>query len=179
MKALVASLLLFLAAGCTTPPEIKQALIAKDQAYIDNQRLMSQYGERVGSISERHRAGYRFVQTRLMPDLAVQRATTDPKAAGVPDDLLAQDDAEKGGPEVVTLINDVRLQRLPERKDTNGRPVFHAGTRTMPALWQQLSDLIALVEQGVEKDSSPVARADMAVFDKYQTNLQALRRIMP
>ena len=28
--------------GCATPPEVKQALIAKDQAYVENERLMQQ-----------------------------------------------------------------------------------------------------------------------------------------
>ena len=29
-------------AACTTPPEIKQALVAKDQAYAQNEQLMEQ-----------------------------------------------------------------------------------------------------------------------------------------
>jgi hypothetical protein len=33
------------------------------------------------------------------------------------------------------------------------------------------------VEEKVEKDSGLAASADMTVFDKYQTNVQALRRI--
>ena len=31
--------------GCATPPEVKQALVAKDQAYAENERLMQQYRE--------------------------------------------------------------------------------------------------------------------------------------
>ena len=27
--------------GCATPPEVKQALVAKDQAYAENARLMN------------------------------------------------------------------------------------------------------------------------------------------
>jgi hypothetical protein len=42
---------------------------------------------------------------------------------------------------------------------------------------QQLPELIARVEQRVEKDSSLATSADMTVFDKYQTNVEALRRI--
>lgn len=177
MKSLVALLLLALTMGCTTPPEIKQALSAKDQAYLENQRLMSQYRQLVNNINERHRTWYRFVQTRLKFDLAVQWATTDPKVADVPDGQLAQDDAELLGPEVISLINDMRLQQLPERNDSSGRPVFRAGTKTMNELLQQLPELIARVEQRVEKDSALATSADMTVFDKYQTNVEALRRI--
>ena len=67
----VSLLLLALTTACTTPPEIKQALNAKDQAYIENQRLVSQYRELVQNINERHRTWYRFVQTRLKLDLAL------------------------------------------------------------------------------------------------------------
>ena len=170
-------LLLALATGCTTPPEIKQALNAKDQAYVENQRLMSQYRQLVQNINERHRTWYRFVQTRLKLDLAVQWATTDPKVAAVPDDQLAQDDADLLGPDVVGFINKMRLQGLPERKGSGGRSVFQAGTKDMNTLLQELPELIALVGEKVEKDSGQAASADMTVFDKYQTNVQALRRI--
>ena len=177
MKFLAAPLLLIaLATGCTTPPEIRQALSAKDRAYVENQRLMSHYRELVRNINERHRTWYRFVQTRLKLDLAVQWATTDPKVAEVPDDQLAQDDAELLGPDIVGFINKMRLQGLPERKGSNGRPSFQAGTKTMNLLLEQLPDLIALVEEKIEKDSGQGA-ADTAVFDKYQTNVEALRRI--
>jgi hypothetical protein len=173
----VSLLLLALTTACTTPPEIKQALNAKDQAYIENQRLVSQYRELVQNINERHRTWYRFVQTRLKLDLAVQWATTDPKVAAVPDDQLAQDDADLLGPDIVGFINTLRLQGLPERKGSGGQSVFEAGTKEMNTLLQDLPGLIALVEEKVEKDSGLAASADMTVFDKYQTNVQALRRI--
>ncbi len=177
MKVVVGLLvLLTLATGCATPPEIKQALISKDQAYVENQRLMAQYRELVQNINQRHQIWYRFVQTRLKLDLAVQWATTDPKLADVPDDQLAQDDAETLGPDVVSLINDMRLQHLPERKGMNGQPVFRAGTKTMDALLQGLPQLVARVDQKVDKEAADIS-ADMTVFDKYQTNVEALRRI--
>jgi hypothetical protein len=139
---------------------------------------MSQYRQLVHNINERHRTWYRFVQTRLKLDLAVQWATTDPKMADVQDGQLAQDDAELLGQEIVSVINDIRLQQLPERRDSNGqKTVFRAGTKTMNELLQQLPELIARVEQRVEKDSSLATSADMTVFDKYQTNVEALRRI--
>lgn len=43
-----------LLAACTTAPEIKQALAAKDQAYGEHQRLMQQYRELVSNITARH-----------------------------------------------------------------------------------------------------------------------------
>ena len=49
--------------GCTTPPEVKQALIAKDQAYVENERLMEQYRELVSHVTQRHQQWYRYVQT--------------------------------------------------------------------------------------------------------------------
>jgi hypothetical protein len=178
MRFLVTPLLLIaLATGCTTPPEIKQALFAKDQAYVENERLMSEYRELVRNINERHQTWYRFVQTRLKLDLAVQWATTDPKLPQVPDDQLAQDDADLLGPDIVAFINKVRLQGLPERKGPNGQPVFRAGTKTMNAFLEELTDLIALVEEKVEKDSSQPASTEMTMFDKYQTNVEALRRM--
>ena len=66
-------------AACTTPPEIKQALAAKDQAYAENEQLMQQYRELVGNITTRHQQWYRFVQTRLKLNLALQWATTNPR----------------------------------------------------------------------------------------------------
>lgn len=178
MRFLVPPLLLIaLATGCTTPPEIKQALFAKDQAYVENERLMSEYRELVRNINERHQTWYRFIQTRLKLDLAVQWATTDPKVPEVADDQLAQDDGDLLGPDIVAFINKVRLQGLPERKGPNGQPVFRAGTKTMNAFLQELTDLIALVEEKVEKDSGQAASTDMTVFDKYQTNVEALRRM--
>jgi len=165
------------AAGCTTPPEIKLALNAKDQAYAENQRLMSEYRELVQNINERHRTWYRFVQTRLKLDLALQWATSDPKVADVPNDQVTQDDAELLGPDLVGFVNQMRLQGLPERKGPDGQSVFRAGTKTMNSLLEQLPGLVALVEEKVEKDAGQSSSADMTVFDKYQTNVQALRRM--
>ena len=45
------ALALLVFVGCATPPEIKQALVAKDQAYVENERLMQQYRELVGHVT--------------------------------------------------------------------------------------------------------------------------------
>lgn len=163
--------------GCTTPPEVKQALIAKDQAYAENQRLMEQYRELVSNVTERQHQWYRHVQTRLKLNLALQWATTNPKLTDVADVELAKDDAELLGSEVIALINDIRLKNLPERKGPNGQVVFQAGTGDMNNLLQKLPELIGRVEQRVTKDSQASSAVDLTAFDQYRTNVGALRRI--
>ncbi len=163
--------------GCTTPPEIKQALIDKDQAYAENERLMQQYRELVGNITERHQQWYRYVQTRLTLNLALQWATTNPKLTDVGDAELAKDDADLLGPETITLINEIRLKNLPERKGPTGQVVFQAGMGDMNNLLQKLPELVGRVEQRVAKDSQASSTVDLTVFDQYRTNVEAVRRI--
>ena len=50
-----------LSVGCVTPPEVKQALVTKDQAYAENERLMQEYRELVSSVTARHQHWYRYV----------------------------------------------------------------------------------------------------------------------
>ncbi|HEY5932749.1 MAG TPA: hypothetical protein VIT63_07520 [Nitrospira sp.] len=163
--------------GCTTPPEVKQALIDKEQAYVENERLMQQYRELVGNVTERHQQWYRYIQTRLKLNLALQWATTNPKLTGVDDVELAKDDAELLGAEVSALINEMRLKNLPERKGPTGQIVFQAGTGDMNNLLQKLPELIGRVEQRIEKDSQASSTVDLTAFDHYRTNVQAVRRI--
>jgi hypothetical protein len=163
--------------GCSTPPEVKQALIAKDQGYAENQRLMEQYRELVTNVTERHHQWYRQVQTRLKLNLALQWATTNPKVTDVPESELAKDDAELLGSEVIALINDIRLKNLPERKGPNGQVVFQAGTGDMSNLLQKLPELTGRVMQRVEKDGQASSTVDLTAFDQYRTNVGALRRI--
>lgn len=163
--------------GCVTPPEVKQALIAKDQAYLENQRLMQEYRELVENVTSRHHHWYRYVQTRLKLNLALQWATTNPKLTDVSDAELASDDADLLGEEVLALINDIRLKNLPERKGPTGQVVFHAGTGDMNNLLQKLPELIGRVEQRVGKDSEASSTVDVAAFDQYRTNVEAVRRI--
>ena len=163
--------------GCATPPEVKQALIDKDQAYAENERLMQQYRELVSNVTERHHQWYRHVQTRLKLNLALQWATTNPKVTDVPESELAKDDAELLGPEVIALINEIRLKNLPERKGPNGQVVFQAGMGDMNNLLQKLPELIGRVEQRVAKDSQASSTVDLTAFDQYRTNVEAVRRI--
>lgn len=113
--------------GCSTPPEVKQALIAKDQGYAENQRLMEQYRELVSQVTQRHQQWYRHIQTRLKLNLALQWATTNPTMINVSEADLAKDDADLLGAEVIALINEIRLKNLSERKGPNGQPIFSAG----------------------------------------------------
>lgn len=174
----ITGLLLCLAlAACTTPPEVKQALAAKDQAYTENEQLMRQYRELVSNITTRHLQWYRYVQTRLKLDLALQWATTNPRQAEVPDAALAEDDAALLGSDVMAVINSIRLKSLPERKGQNGQPVFAAGSGDMTNLVQHIPDLIARVEQRVDSDAKAPQSVDLTAFDQYRTNVEALRRI--
>lgn len=163
--------------GCATPPEVKQALIAKDQAYAENQQLMEQYRQLVSNVTQRHQQWYRHVQSRLKLNLALQWATTNPKLTNVAEAELAKDDADLLGPEVVALINDIRLKNLPERKEPTGQVVFQAGTGDMSNLLQKLPELIGRVEQRVAKDSQASSEVDLTAFDHYRTNVEAVRRI--
>jgi hypothetical protein len=163
--------------GCATPPEVKQALVAKDQAYAENERLMQQYRELVKNVTTRHQQWYRYVQTRLKLNLALQWATTNPKLADVPDADLTKDDADLLGSEVIAIINDIRLKQLPERNGPTGQAVFLAGTGEMSNLLQKLPELIARVERRVEMDSQLSSTLDLTAFDQYRTNVEALRRI--
>ena len=173
----VIALALLVSVGCATPPEVKQALVAKDQAYNENERLMQQYRELVRNVTARHQLWYRYVQTRLKLNLALQWATTNPKLTGVADAELTKDDADLLGPEVIAVVNDMRLKQLPERKDHTGQTVFLAGTGDMTNLVQKLPELIARIEQRVSKDSQVASTLDLTAFDQYRTNVEALRRI--
>ncbi|HSA84975.1 MAG TPA: hypothetical protein VLE46_02250 [Nitrospira sp.] len=176
LTILVALSVLF-GVGCAAPPEVKQALIAKDQAYAENERLMQQYRELVGNVTQRHQQWYRYVQTRLKLNLALQWATTNPKLTEVVDADLAKDDADLLGIEVVALINEIRLKSLPERKGPTGQILFQAGMGDMNTLLHKLPELIGRVEQRVAKDSQASSTVDLTAFDQYRTNVQALRRI--
>lgn len=164
-------------AACTTPPEIKQALVAKDQAYAGNEQLMQQYRELAGHITTRHLQWHRYVQTRLKLNLALQWATTDPTLTGIPDADLTGDDADLLGSDVMALVNEVRFKSLPERKGPNGQPLFLAGSGDMRHLVQRLPELIARIDRRVASDSQVPSAVDLTAFNQYRNNVEALRRI--
>ena len=173
----VASLSVLLCVGCATPPEVKQALVTKDQAYAESERLMQQYRELVSNVTERHQHWYRYIQTRLKLNLAVQWATTNPKLTDVADPELAKDDADLLGPEVIALINEIRIKSLPERKGPSGQVIFQAGAGDMNDLLQKLPELIGRIEERVAKDSQASSTVDLTAFDQYRINVEAVRRV--
>ena len=177
MLRIAGALVLASLAACSTPPEVKQALAVKDHAYAENEQLMQQYRELVSHITTRHLQWYRYVQTRLKLDLALQWATTNPRVADVPDAAMAEDDAATLGSDVLTLINAIRLKSLPERKGPTGQPLFAAGAGDMSNLVQQLPDLIARVEQHVAGGAQVPQTVDLTAFDRYRNNVEALRRL--
>ena len=163
--------------GCTTPPEVKQALIDKDRIYAENERLMQQYRELVSNVTQRHQYWYRYVQTRFKLNLALQWATTNPKLTDVADAELAKDDADRLGEDVIALVNEIRLKNLPERKGPSGQIVFQTGTGDMNNLLQKLPELIGRIEEQVVKDSRTSSTADLTAFDQYRTNVEAVWKI--
>lgn len=179
MKAahIVIVVLSLVSLGCATPPEVKQALIAKDQGYAENQRLMEHYRELVSQVTQRHQQWYRYLQTRLKLNLALQWATTNPAITNVSEADLAKDDADLLGSEVIALINEIRLKNLSERKGPNGQPIFLAGVGDMNHLLQKLPELVSRVEHRVAKDSQVSSIVDLTAFDHYRANVEALRRI--
>ena len=90
---------------------------------------------------------------------------------------MTNDDADLLGPEVIAIVNTIRLKQLPERKGPTGQAVFLAGTGDMTNLLQKLPELIARIEQRVAEDLQPSSTLDLTVFDQYRTNVEALRRI--
>ncbi len=138
---------------------------------------MQQYRELVSNVTERHQQWYRYVQTRLKLNLALQWATTNPKLTDVADPELAKDDAELLGPEVIALINEIRIKNLPERKGPSGQVIFQAGMGDMNNLLQKLPELIDRIEQRVTKDSQASSTVDLTAFDQYRTNVEAVRRV--
>lgn len=183
--------------GCATPPEVKQALVNKDQAYAENKRLMEQYRELVMNINERHGQWNRFLKNSLLMDLALKWATTNPKpeAGAVYVDISKKlivgasetdspSDAEtrrlKLGEDILTAINKIRLKGLPERKDKEGKITFQEGgvRNTMDHLVEELPSLVAAIVEKVDADQEAFAQTiDMSPFDDYQTNLASLRRV--
>ena len=150
-RLFTAGLLLGLLSGCATPPEVKQALVAKDQAYQQNAQLMDQYRELLENVNHRFAYWQKLIETRLKLSLALKWATTDPFPSDAPEkqQLRAETAANELGSEVVKLINEVRLAELPARSGPNNQPIFTKGTGTMSGLVQNLPGLVALIARTI------------------------------
>lgn len=185
-------------AACTTPPEIKQALVAKDLAYGENARLMNIHRELLVNIDTRYWYWYRYAKKLALLDNALKWATTDPDPpeklverlakGGMPMEKAREQarlmhttvlKLELGTPDtLLKVINAIRLKDLPERKDKDGIVAFEKGQGDMNKLVQGIPELIQAIQENVEAEYQEENKAaDYSAFDDYQTNLAALRRI--
>ena len=179
--------LTILCVGCTTPPEVKQALIAKDQTYAENARLMDMHRQLLEMIDQRYAYWYQYTKQLALLNLALKWATTDP---GPTDEagrsaLVSATIKEFGtDPDMrralIKAINNMRLKDLPERKDKQGEMVFEKGQGDMSRLVREIPTLIQAIHTQVEAEQKTEERhmpTDYSGFDDYQTNLAGLRRI--
>jgi hypothetical protein len=172
--------------ACVTPPEVKQALAAKEQAYNDNAALMQQYEMLVRNINDRTLYWSRFLKTREYLDLVLKLATAE-KLDPAKTDLYRRtirggvilSEREKAG-ETLTPIETSRLQLGDKMMDRL------QGVRLDPAkpgqdmnnLLRALPGLVTLAEDMAAADASIVAgQIDYGAFEDYRTNVAALRRI--
>ena len=173
-------LVLGLLTGCATPPEVKEALRAKDQAYSENVQLMDQYRELLENVDARFEYWHRLIETRLKLSLALKWATTDPGANDPAEkqQLLADEVATQLGPDVVKLVNKVRLAKLPARSGASTPDLFRKGEGTMTGVIQALPALAATIGTTVAADyRKTVKPLDAGAYNDYRTNVAALRRL--
>ncbi len=173
-------LVLGLVPACASPPEVKQALRAKDQAYLENAQLMDQYRELLENVNTRFEYWQRLIETRLKLSLALKWATTDPGANDPPEKqlLLADTVAQQLGPDILKLVNKVRLAKLPARTGSANQELFKKGDGTMTTLIQALPGLTAAIDEAVRVDyRKTVTPTDFSAYDDYRTNIAALRRM--
>jgi hypothetical protein len=173
--------------GCATPPEVKQALIAKDQAYAENARLMDMHRELLVNIDQRYAYWYQYTKQLALLNIALKWATTDPgstdesaRGALVSATIkeFGQDQDRRSA--LIKVINSMRLKDLPERKDKQGTVVFDKGRGDMASLVREIPTLIAVIHTHVDAERKIDAQnkpTDYSGFDDYQTHLAALRRI--
>lgn len=183
----VLAVLSTLCIGCTTPPEVKQALIAKDQAYAENARLMDMHRQLLETIDQRYAYWYQYTKQLALLNLALKWATTDPgpadeagRGALVSATIKEFGTAPDMRSALIHAINSMRLKDLPERKDKQGTIVFEKGQGDMNSLIREIPTLINVIhtqveaERKIEENTRPT---DYSGFDDYQTNLAALRRL--
>lgn len=191
-----AVIMLVLPIGCTTPPEIKEALVTKDLAYVENARLMNIHRELLVTVDERFWHWYRYAKQVALLDEALKWTADDPDPPDTLVDRLikegispdkAREEARLRhiaqtklvlGDRLLKVINHMRLKDLPERKDKGGTVVFEKGQEDMNGLVQAIPDLVSAINKSIASEYQEENKAaDYSAFDDYQTNLAGLRRI--
>jgi hypothetical protein len=165
----LAMILTVLLAGCVTPPEIKQALAAKDQAYTDNLALMRQYQTLVENVNERQLHWSRYLKSRELLDLVLKWATTNPSMG-----LDAQADAQFAEDVSKVLHGGSRLARRAEllEKQKNKQLAADADNLTSTEKRRlQLGDQIIAKLNAVRLDGLPERKGSggTVIFAKGQT----------
>jgi len=170
-----------LVVGCATPPEVKQALAAKDRAYSDNEQLMQQYRDLVASANSRYLKWHGYLKRLEMLDLAVEWATTNPEPTSGEAGAKYADIAKTVlGDKLVGLVNEIRLKKLPQRKGSDGKEVFSEGKNDsdMTRLVQRIPTLAVEIAEKADADvRSLTKQLDLSAYDDYRTNVEALRRL--
>jgi hypothetical protein len=172
------SSLLLAVTGCKTPAEVKQALVSLDQGYADNAKLMQQYHELSQGFKDSHKYWTLYVRNRVLLDLALRWATTDPEAPpGVPEQRYADVSRTMLGTNVVSMVNQYRLKELPPRAGSDSREIFAQGTNTIQALIQVLPTLVDTLTQKTAAEYAGTVKNDSIAFDDYAAKVAALERI--
>ena len=192
MDFFVGSLLLLcmILPACTTPPEIKQAVVAKDVRLRRKPRVDEPYIVNSSRVSIPD-IGTGTAMQRNWP-CSIKRskwATTDPEppsgqtkenhASMVLLSLLGMN--RQRSRQTGSAPGRHRSHALARPSGTKGqgrRVVFEKGHSDMNALVQGVPELIDAIQKKVEAEyAEDMKAADYSAFDDYQTNLAALRRV--
>jgi hypothetical protein len=178
VRFLVLGVFLGLVLGCATPVEVKQALVSIDDGYAENLKLMAQYRELVENINTRHEYWSRYIRERLMLNTVLLWATNNPRPTGeLPDEDHAEVVGEILGSELVALVNEIRLEGLPSRKNPDGDVIFEVGRSDINQIIYTLPRIIREVDKKVEADYKEATQIDFTAFEDYRKNVTALRQI--
>ena len=181
-KNLIA-LFLFVLSGCATPPAVKQALIDVDKGYGDNIEMMQQYRQLVQSINERQRYWNRYINQRLLLNLALKSMTQDHWRDDITRDITKEEKVDDTamflGNDLRRVVNDLRLAGLAPQNGSKGTVVFEAGKpdNTASQIVTRLPEIVNRVTEKVDEGYNEVVKADMSHFDTYRTNVAALRQV--
>ncbi len=167
---------LVVAAGCTTPPAVKQAMVSLDQGYDDDLKSMKQYAQIVRNLEERYKYWNLYTQRRAMLSMAAQVIATDVnQVKDAPKTVDAY--AQAFGDAVAKVVDELRLSGLPEAKGASGEVRFAAGTGDMDKVVARLPELVDRIIEKTQKDYEATTKTPTAPFESYETNVAALREL--